>query len=163
MESVGSQRQARFKTRAQCNLRHHKRLTLTLFSASFVLVALPQIGGLVSLLQLDARSLKSAQRRELSSEKEYKLLSDVAVTAMAGVIKSFTMEEGFEVESIITATSATSKPPKSSGSSSNSSSAGGSKAATPSSLTNATHVHLLFSKKLSRGELMLLDRLQNHM
>ena len=123
------------------------------------------------MLQLDARSLKSAQRRELSSEKEYKLLEDVSVSSMAAVLKSFTMEEGFEFEAWMPATQASSKPPKGSSSSTAAASAaaaanaaaGGGKPVPISALTTTTHVHLLFSKKLTKGELTLLDRLQNHM
>jgi hypothetical protein len=135
------------------------------------------IAGLVSLLQLDARSLKNAQRRELSSEKEYKVSEDVPVAQMAQTIRSFTMEEGFEFEGWIAAQTATTKTSKQQSAAMIASARAAAAAAAtatgaplpltntkpPASVTQTTHVHLIFSKKLSRGELMLLDRLQNHM
>lgn len=101
------------------------------------------LAGLVSILQIDARALRTAQRRELSSEKEFKLVPDVPLKDMATIIKTLTNEEGYEFENWMSASTVTTK----SGS-------------TKSSVTTSTSVHLLFSKKLSRGELMLLDRLQ---
>ena len=101
------------------------------------------LAGLVSVLQLDARALRTAQRRELSSEKEFKLVPDVSLRDMATVIKTFTNEEGYEFEDWMSASTITTKS-----------------SSTKSSTTTSTSVHLLFSKKLSRGELMLLDRLQ---
>jgi len=133
-----------------------------------VVPILLQLSGLLSILQLDSRATKTAQRRELSSEKEYKLIEDVAQRDIARVIKSYTMMEGYEFENWL----ACAPPPPINGKQKTSTGAsttalGGASSSTINHtmiggmrLPSHGSVHLLFSKKLSRGELMLLDRLQ---
>jgi len=103
-----------------------------------------QIYGLVSLLQSDARKAQQSLRSEPSNEKEYKLITNVEEKTLNTLFKQMTMSEGYDFESWIDA--------------------GGPNNPTngPTTGTNNGRLfHLLFSKKLSRGELMLLDRLQN--
>lgn len=92
-----------------------------------------QIGGLVSLLSQEVNRMKMMQRRELSQEKEYKLMLNVQEKELAATMTRMTMSEGYDIENWMR----------------------GEK--------DKRSVHLLLSKKLSRGELMLLDRLQTHM
>jgi len=87
-------------------------------------------------LQNDARRARASIRSELSQEKEYKLIPNVADVELTAMFKKMTMIEGYDFENWIPSSR-------------------------KSKDRNASH--LLFSKKLSRGELMLLDRLQNHM
>jgi len=93
-----------------------------------------QIDGLVRQLRTDRKKSQQASKLELSQEKEYKLIH-VDEKRIKHVFKDMTMSEGYDFESWIE----------------------GSRGEGGAGRT----YHLLFSKKLSRGELMLLDRLQN--
>jgi len=96
-----------------------------------------QVTGLINLLQTDAKRARASIRSELSHEKEYKLLTNIADAELPNVFKKMTMIEGYDFENWI--------------------------APIRKAKDKEDGVHLLFSKKLSRGELMLLDRLQTHM
>lgn len=87
------------------------------------------VSGLVRQLEADNRLMKNLARRELSNEKEYKLLADVREPEMETVLRDMTMFQGYELESWLLS-------------------------------SKKGHMHMIFSKKLSKGELMLLDRLQ---
>lgn len=87
------------------------------------------VSGLVGLLTTDARTAKAASRKALSQEKEYKLLSLANDRDLPSTFTKMAMMEGYDFESWI------------------------------ASQTVKGGIHVLFSKKLSKGELMLLDRL----
>lgn len=87
------------------------------------------VSGLVRQLEAETRRVKNLARRELSNEKEYKLLADIKEPEMESVLRDLTMFQGYELESWLTS-------------------------------SKKGNVHMIFSKKLSKGELMLLDRLQ---
>jgi len=90
-----------------------------------------QIQGLQKRLAQDIKKEKQQKRAELSNEKEYKLV-EVKREDVKETIKDMTMLQGYEFENWL-----------------------------PADSNNANAlVALLFSRKLSRGELMLLDRLQ---
>lgn len=92
-----------------------------------------QVPALIQQLQSSTRASRASLRSELSSEKEYKCLTNIKEGNLQQVITDMTMNHGFDFEGWTTSKS--------------------SKGA----------MHVLFSKKLSRGELALLDRLQSHM
>jgi hypothetical protein len=88
--------------------------------------------GLTATIQNDLRQQRALMRRELSHEKEYKLMLNVSEKDLPGALTRMTMSEGYDFENWMAA-------------------------------QKGKAAHLIFSKKLSRGELMLLDRLQTHM
>lgn len=94
-----------------------------------------QCTGLITALTVDAKRTKSAHRSELSTEKEYKLIASVSEEDISNVFKKMTMHESYDFESWISCGAGSNKRPGT--------------------------CHLLFSKKLSRAELSLLDRLDH--
>ena len=121
------------------------------------------LSSLTHALHAETREMKARQRRELSQEKEYKLCT-VEEKEMTAMFQKMTIMEGYDFESWITA----------GGGGGGGGAEGKGRGGSLGSLAGVgrsdgnlsgrgVHVHILFSKKLSRGELMLLDRLQTGM
>ena len=131
-----------------------------------------QINGLIAMLQADVKQQSIEQRRELTMEKEYKLCEFVPQHLLSETIKKVTTIEGYDFESWIEAIdnsgNKTNLSPTGQNSNSNTQSINRQNSQSISTSSNNKPIgtgpwlHILFSKKLSRGELMLLDRLQNH-
>ena len=125
------------------------------------------MSGLMREVQAEVREMKKRERRELSQEKEYKCVVAVDEKELTTLMHRMCMMEGYDFEDWIVAGG------------SNSGGGGGSEArgGRGGSLGGLSmgglgggggkdvggRLHVLFSKKLSRGELMLLDRLQTGM
>ena len=126
------------------------------------------MGGLMREVQAEVREMKKRERRELSQEKEYKCVVSVDERELTTLMHRMCMTEGYDFEDWIVA----------GGGAGVSGGAGGeARGGRGGSLGGLSmgglgggggkevggRLHVLFSKKLSRGELMLLDRLQTGM
>ena len=117
---------------------------------------------LVVALQAELRQTQARLRRELSQEKEYRLVTAVEEKELAALFQRMTMMEGYDFEDwIVAAAAAAGTPAVSASRGSSGTGIGGSRDREKERAGGC--VHVLFSKKLSRGELMLLDRLQTGM
>ena len=119
------------------------------------------LSSLTHALHAETREMKARQRRELSQEKEYKMCT-VEEKEMTGLFNKMTMMEGYDFEDWINAGGGGGGEGKGGRGGSLGSLAGVGRGG-DGGLSSSRGVHILFSKKLSRGELMLLDRLQTGM
>ena len=125
------------------------------------------LSGLMREVQAEVREMKRRERRELSQEKEYKCVVGVDEKELTTLMHRMCMMEGYDFENWIVAGS-------SGGGSGGSGEVRGGRGGSLGGLSMGAlsggggkdvggRLHVLFSKKLSRGELMLLDRLQTGM
>ena len=118
--------------------------------------------ALTAALHAETREMKARQRRELSQEKEYKLCT-VDEREMGALFQKMTIMEGYDFEDWIRGGPASGAGEGKGRGGSLGSLAGVGRGGEAGGATSSRDVHVLFSKKLSRGELMLLDRLQTGM
>ena len=123
------------------------------------------LSGLMREVQAEVREMKKRERRELSQEKEYKCCVGVEERELTTLMHRMCMMEGYDFEDWIVAGSGGGGG----GGGSGSEARGGRGSLGGLSMGGlgggsgkdfGSRLHVLFSKKLSRGELMLLDRLQ---
>eukprot|EP00455_Lapot_gusevi_P027589 TRINITY_DN2926_c0_g1_i3.p1 TRINITY_DN2926_c0_g1~~TRINITY_DN2926_c0_g1_i3.p1 ORF type:complete len:160 (+),score=41.79 TRINITY_DN2926_c0_g1_i3:36-515(+) len=95
-----------------------------------------QIRGLISLIENQKAKAKESTQYELTQEKEYRLVPDITSDKLGRTFTDMTVMEGYDFESWVPASLAT---------------------------KGRESYHILFSKKLSKSELALLDRLGHHM
>ena len=124
------------------------------------------LSGLMREVQAEVREMKKRERRELSQEKEYKCVVGVEEKELTTLMHRMCMMEGYDFENWIVAGGG--------GGGGGSGEARGGRGGSLGGLSMGGlgggggkevggRLHVLFSKKLSRGELMLLDRLQTGM
>ena len=125
------------------------------------------LSGLIREVQAEVREMKKRERRELSQEKEYKCVVGVDEKELTTLMHRMCMMEGYDFEDWIVAGGGGTSG---GGGSETRGGRGGSLGGLSmgglgggSGKDGGGRLHVLFSKKLSRGELMLLDRLQTGM
>eukprot|EP00479_Gromia_sphaerica_P005016 TRINITY_DN1597_c0_g1_i1.p1 TRINITY_DN1597_c0_g1~~TRINITY_DN1597_c0_g1_i1.p1 ORF type:complete len:162 (-),score=40.98 TRINITY_DN1597_c0_g1_i1:317-802(-) len=89
------------------------------------------IRPLVNFLEIHKRRKKQSTISELTHEKEYKFLTSIPEDRLVETFMKMTAHDGYDFEAFMC----------------------------PGQKKGGNSYHLLFSKKLSRGELMLLDKL----
>ncbi|GAB5356108.1 hypothetical protein AAMO2058_000262700 [Amorphochlora amoebiformis] len=94
-----------------------------------------QIENLSQVIRRLIRQTVTRKKSEVTNEKEYKVKLNVAPGNLSPVFKRYTLNEGYDFESWMRV---------------------------PRTDESPAHFHLVFSKKLSRGEIMLLDRLTSN-
>ena len=135
------------------------------------------LSGLMREVQAEVREMKRRERRELSQEKEYKCCVGVDEKELTALMHRMCMMEGYDFEDWIVAGNSSGGGGSGSGGSGSGSEVRGGRGGSLGGLSMGGlggggsgggkevggRLHVLFSKKLSRGELMLLDRLQTGM
>ena len=120
------------------------------------------LASLTTALHAETREMKARQRRELSQEKEYKMCT-VEEKEMTQLFNKMTMMEGYDFEDWIPAGAGGGGGGEGKGRGGSLGSLASVARGGDGGWGGSKSVHVLFSKKLSRGELMLLDRLQTGM